>query len=73
MVLGGTDTTWRDVVPEGLEKNRIGGMVTSRPPFRVPVIVVLVETVLAEVRTGLFCRPLGPESTSPGSLAVLTG
>jgi hypothetical protein len=29
------------------------------------LIVVSPETVLAEVRTGKFCRPLGPVSASP--------
>ena len=33
-------------------------------------IVVLPETVLAEERTGLFCRLFGPTSASPVSLGV---
>src|SRR5215218_8375979 len=32
---------------------------------------VLVEELLAEETTGLFCRPLAPVSMSPGSFAVL--
>jgi hypothetical protein len=39
--------------------------------FRVPLTVVVpVPPFLAEERTGLFCRLLGPVSVSPGSLAV---
>jgi hypothetical protein len=56
-------------VPLGLEKERttkaLLGVLLS-----LPVTVVLVEEVLAEERTGKFCRVLGPASASPGSLGV---
>ena len=55
--------------PEGLEKNWtrkvLFGMLLS-----LPRTAVEVAEVLAEERTDLFCRPLGPGSGSPGSLAV---
>jgi hypothetical protein len=36
----------------------------------VPLMVVVPETVFAEPSEGLFYRPLGPVSASPGSFAV---
>ena len=37
---------------------------------RAPFTVVFPSALLAEERTGLFCRWLGPVSASLGSLAV---
>jgi len=56
--------------PEGLEKNWTV-KVFAGVQLRLALTVVAPEVFLAEVMTGLFCSPLGPESTSPGSLAVL--
>src|SRR5215217_6794295 len=56
-------------VPEGLEKNCTLKVLLG-VLFSLALTVVLSAPVLAERTTGLFCRPLGPVSASPGSLAV---
>lgn len=56
--------------PSRLEKNWTLKVLPGAE-FRVPLTVVVpVAPFLAEERTGLFCRLLGPVSVSPGSLAV---
>jgi len=56
-------------VPEGLEKNWILKVLLG-VLFSLPRTVVEVAEVLAEESTGLSCKPFGPVSASPGSLAV---
>jgi hypothetical protein len=55
-------------VPSGLEKN-CSWKVLPVVLLRLPLTVVV--PFLAEERRGLFCRPLGPVSVSPVSLAVV--
>ena len=64
----------RSVLPSsvsfGLEKNSTLKVLLGVVP-RVPLMVVVpVALFFEEVRTGLFCRLLGPLSVSPESLAV---
>ena len=56
-------------LPEALEKNCTMKLLLGAL-FSFPVMVVPFLEVLAEVRTGKFCRVLGPVSPSPKSLGV---
>src|SRR5215210_814852 len=62
-------TLWPSSPPEALEKNCTRKLLLG-VLFSVPLMVVALREVLAEVRRGLFCKVLGPTSASRGSLAV---